>query len=132
MSKSDILVYIIMTIITTSLVLNMPNIWVTNIILETQDILTILNGLTATMSIMIGFTATTIAIMSSKPDFTDRQRRLRILIIVAMLWPQFFTLTQTYLELLLHSAYELALRLAMTGLIISVITLFYSLDLFTR
>lgn len=96
-------------------------IWNTNLLLETQFIPTVLNGVTTSISLIVGFTATTIAIMISKP-FKPVENKYRIGFTTVMLATPIFILFVTYFELM-NAEYQLALKYAMIGLIISFCTL---------
>lgn len=91
-----------------------------DIVLDTQFVPTTLNGVTSSVSLIIGFTATILAIAVSKPQFRDVSRIKAIIIL--LLFPIIF-LMRAYVELLYYTNYELALKNAQIGLIVSFVIL---------
>ena len=93
----------------------------THISLETQFIPTIVNGITSSISIIVAFTLTAIAISISK-SFKLAQKETHIFTILFTLTIPIATVLLAYLELMQANFY-LALRYAMAGLFISVCVL---------
>ena len=92
-------------------------IWNTDISIETQSIPTILNGLTSSISLIVGLTATVVTIAFSR-SFKLAQDWFRIGFTVVTLWLPIVLLCIAYLQLM-EVKYQLALKTAMIGLVIS-------------
>lgn len=104
-------------------VLSFILIWTTDISLETQFIPTIINGVSSSISLIVGFTATAISLTVSREEFKASQHKNRIIWTIILLILAILFLFFTYLELI-DAKYQSALRLAMSGLAISFCTLF--------
>lgn len=97
--------------------------WVDEIILETQFVPTIVNGLTSCIALIVGFTATSIAIGFSNPRFNLGENIGRIMVIMLVLTFSCGCLYNAYGAIMIARYYE-ALRYARTGLVIAILVLF--------
>ena len=94
---------------------------VIDITLEPQYIPSILEGLTTSVSIMIGFTGTILAIMLQRKDL--RLSRIYFHLVVTLLIISACLLVLTYVSLVGEANFQKALRYAMLDLILSYCTL---------
>jgi len=99
-------------------------VWTTNIDLDPQIIATVLNGLTSSVSLMIGFTATVIAITFSKSEFRPLEDGNHIKGAITFLGLAGLLLVVAFFELLKDSNFQSALRFALSSLTIGVTVLF--------
>jgi len=90
---------------------------VLDITLEPQHVPSILEGLTSSVSIMIGFTGTILAIMFQRKDF--RPSPIFLQIIITSLVISVCLLVLTYYSLVMMARFEEALRYAMLDLILT-------------
>ena len=118
MSKIGKLTIIFWLILTLSF---LGSIRITPISLETQFIPTIVNGITSSISIIVAFTLTAIAISISK-SFKLAQKESHIFTVLFSLTIPIVMVLLAYLQLMQANFY-LALRYAMAGLVISVCVL---------
>lgn len=115
MSKLDKFLYIYLVSLG---VIAIITIWFSDITLESKYIPTILNGIVSSVSIIIGFTATAIAIMLRRTSFELPKELHLDDAIMALLFPISLILA-TYYSLLVDNDFQSAIRLAITSLVIS-------------
>jgi len=94
-------------------------VWVSSINLETQYIPTVINGIATSQSLILGFIATGIAIIASRP--LEKQKSGRLILIIPLLLFPITLLVFTYVFLMAYEdhLYVWVLKMAMTGLVLS-------------
>lgn len=94
------------------------NLWVTHVTLERDAIPTVINGLTSSISLIVGFTGAIITIVLTNPSFKRARSMVRIIITIITLALAIGVLWTTY-SCLINAEYDSALKVSMTGLLIS-------------
>ena len=110
-------------LVATILILSLIPTWAMDISLESHFVPTIINGISSSISLIVGFTATAIAITVSRPLFKHSQDTKRIIYTIIFLIPAIASLFLAYNELM-RAEFQLALKYGMTGLSISFVILF--------
>lgn len=93
-------------------------VWFTDIPLNPQYIPTILNGLVSSISILIGFTATVIAILFRKEQSKSSRYEYEAMLMFLALGPVLL-LTGMYFLLITEADLQFALKLAMINLLVA-------------
>ncbi len=93
-------------------------IWIAKISVETQSIPTVLNGIVSSISLIVGFNATAIAITITSPKIETYQDKTRLAVVIFALLLPISEIFLAYVTLF-SAHYHVALRHAMTGLTLS-------------